>query len=331
MQGRIRKKISLGMMTVICAAVLSSCGTNTVKSDVRVMEINNQSVLKEEYQMIAKSHVAEVTMQYTTDEANQKDFWTTEFTDGKPVDKLISLTKKELTEKKVIAQLAKDAGIDTESDYLSIQSRMQTHNEENIYGLTNMEISDYYDYIYTDLKAGLIEYLKAENPVTEEELRRIYEENKADYTNEVCVDMLVAEMPSETDAALFEEISETMAEETDIEALTALYPETDFYTITLSSLDTQEGKTGVYTERWQKASVMEQDTICEPFYADNHILIMRCLKRSEDFTWPFEEVRGILESEVLTANAKAIIQAEIEKAEIIEDVDLEEITIEALQ
>ena len=79
MQGRIRKTISIGMMTVICAAVFTSCGTNAVKDRATVIKIDGQIVQKEEYQMLAQSHVAEVKMQYTTDEANRKDFWTTEF------------------------------------------------------------------------------------------------------------------------------------------------------------------------------------------------------------------------------------------------------------
>lgn len=331
MPDRISKRISIGMMTVICAAVLSSCGTKTIESDATVMEIDQQTVQKEEYQMIAQSYIAEVTRQYTTEEANQKDFWTTEFAEGKPVEKLIALTKEELIEKKVVAKLAEDAGIDSVSDYQSLKDKMDSHNEESAYGLTNMDISDYYEYAYTELESELIEYLKKENPRTEEELRQIYEENKEDYTSEVSVEMLVAEMPGESDESFWEEIRKALSEETDTEVLSALYPDTDFYTISLSSLDPQEGKTGVYTKRWEIAASMEQDAVSEPFYAENHILMMRCLERSENALQPFEEVKGVLESQVLTSDAKAIIQEEISRAEVTETVDLEQVTLEAVQ
>ena len=44
MQGRIRKMISIGMMTVICAAVFTSCGTSAVKDRATVIKIDGQIV-----------------------------------------------------------------------------------------------------------------------------------------------------------------------------------------------------------------------------------------------------------------------------------------------
>ena len=140
MQGRIRRTISIGMMTVICAAVFISCGTSAVKDRATVMEIDGQIVQKEEYQMLAQSHVAEVKMQYTTDEANRKDFWTTEFEDGRPVDQLITLTTDELVEKKAIAKLAKDAKIDNDTDYAAMEESLGNRNENAVYGVTEMEL-----------------------------------------------------------------------------------------------------------------------------------------------------------------------------------------------
>ena len=172
MQGRIRRTISIGMMTVICAAVFISCGTSAVKDRATVMEIDGQIVQKEEYQMLAQSHVAEVKMQYTTDEANRKDFWTTEFEDGRPVDQLITLTTDELVEKKAIAKLAKDAKIDNATDYAAMEESLGNRNENAVYGVTEMELSDYYEYIYTQTESELLEYLKKKNPVTEEEVRK---------------------------------------------------------------------------------------------------------------------------------------------------------------
>ena len=101
-------------------------------------------------------------MQYTTDEANRKDFWTTEFEDGRPVDQLITLTTDELVEKKAIAKLAKDAKIDNDTDYAAMEESLGNRNENAVYGVTEMELSDYYEYIYTQTESELLEYLKKE-------------------------------------------------------------------------------------------------------------------------------------------------------------------------
>ena len=109
------------------------------------MEIDGQIVQKRRMPDVkhGESHVAEVKMQYTTDEANRKDFWTTEFEDGRPVDQLITLTTDELVEKKAIAKLAKDAKIDDDTDYAAMEESLGNRNENAVYGVTEMELSDY--------------------------------------------------------------------------------------------------------------------------------------------------------------------------------------------
>ncbi|MBO5303228.1 MAG: peptidyl-prolyl cis-trans isomerase [Lachnospiraceae bacterium] len=329
----MKKSFSLGMIAVVCVAVLSACGTKTVENDAPVMKIGDEMVVKAEYQMIVDRYRSNVTRQYTTEEINQENFWTTEHKESvRPVDEVMELALKDITQKKVIAQLAKNAGTVTDTDYLSILEQMGVHNEESIYGLSNFEIDDYYAYVYTGIEAEYIESYKKEHPVSEEELKAVYEENIAEYTSEVCVDMLVVEVPVDEDAALLKEISKDMAEETDIHVLTKNYPQGVFYNIRLSSLNMQEGKSGIYMNRYLVASEMQKDEICEPFFVADKVLVMRCLERMENAVQPFEEVKGVLESDVLTSNAKAYIRQETENAEVImEDVDLEKIALEILE
>ena len=332
MWNRSKKWLIPGILTVICAAAIA-CGTNTVNGDAPVMEINGETVVKEEYQMILKDYVAQVKMQYTTDEANQKDFWNAEFSDGSPIEKIMDLAEEELTEKKVVVHFAKEAGIDAPLDYNSMQEQMQRHNNESIYGLTSFELEGYYDYVYMGIESDVIEYLKKENELTEEELRRIYEEKKADYTSDVSVDMLVVEMMGETDTLILQEMAGRMAQETDLQILGKSYPDAYFYNITLSTLDTQESKSGVYMYRWQVASEMQEGEVCEPFFVGNSVMIMRCLNREENVVHPFEEVKGVLESEVVTAKAKEVIRQKVQEAKVvvIENINLEQIALEALE
>lgn len=127
MRNRNRWKI-LCMTTVFCAAAIIGCGTKTVRDSDVVMEIAGQSVVKEEYQMILAVHQTEIERQYDTDSVNRKDFWTTEQEGGTPLQQLMQLAETDLTEKKVIAKLAKDYGIAAKTDYLSIAAEMEEEN-----------------------------------------------------------------------------------------------------------------------------------------------------------------------------------------------------------
>ena len=104
------------MMAVLSAAAITSCGTQTVKDSDLVMEIEGQPVVKAEYQMILENYVAQVKGQYTTDQANQKDFWTMKQGDGTPLEQIMELAQQELVHKKVVAQLAENVGIEKKSD-----------------------------------------------------------------------------------------------------------------------------------------------------------------------------------------------------------------------
>lgn len=328
-----RKKFFFhGILTVICAAAFSACGTITVKEGATVMEINGRPVIKEEYQMILRDYEAQVKMQYTTEEVNKKDFWNTQFSDGRPVEKIIKLANEDLIEKKILLQLAEDAGIDAPLDYNAILEQMGQHNNESVYGLQEFEINSYYDYVFAGIENDVMNHLKKNYALTDQELQEVYEERKEEYTSDVSVDMLVVEVPKDTDETQVHEIAEAMRTETDVRILRENYPDAYFYNITLSTLDTQEGRTGIYVQRWQIASSMQEGEMCEPFFAGDSTLIMRCLSRKENVIEPLEEVRGELESQIRTQLAKEDIAREAESAKINYEEDvLEQVALEALE
>lgn len=342
MRNRYARKI-LCITTVICAAAMIGCGTKTVKDSDVVMEIAGQPVVKAEYQMILSAQENVIKSKYDTDTANSEDFWTTGQDGESPLGQVMKLVESELKEKKAIAQLAGEFGIDTETDYLSIVSQMEQENDrrekadesgEVVYGLNSFGIDTYYDYIYTQVEYELTEKLKQKQDISEEELEKIYQENKEQYTSEISVKMLAAEMNSSLGMDMAVQVAEDLKENTDIQALSQTYTEVSFYEIELSSLNMQEGKSGAYMQRFLTASQMQQGEVCEPFAIGENLMTMRCLARSEHEVQPFEDVKGMLKDNVLSSLAREDLERRQNEAEVelkVTGEQLEKIALEVLK
>lgn len=332
------RKGFLGIMAMVCAAAMISCGTPSIEDSDTVMEIAGQPVVKAEYQMVLKHYAPEVKRQYSTEEANAENFW--EMEEGRPLEQVMELAEEDLTRKKVVAQLAGEAGIEEKADYLSIMEGMGAENTERegkvssgevVYGLTSFAPEDYYSYVYTSLESQLLEKLKSSHPISDEELEEIYQENQGQYTSEVRVHMLVGEMQPEADGAggrqaeqsqseagmeTAQQVKDSMEGGAEIDVLTEQYPQVNFYEIEMSSFQTEEGKSGVYAQRWLTASSMEENQVCEPFFIGGNLMVMRCLSREENVAEPLDEIKGLLKSEVQTRMAQEDIEKGVREAEI---------------
>ncbi len=341
------RKGFLGIMAMVCAAAMISCGTPSIEDSDTVMEIAGQPVVKAEYQMVLKHYAPEVKRQYSTEEANAENFW--EMEEGRPLEQVMELAEEDLTRKKVVAQLAGEAGIEEKADYLSIMEGMGAENTERegkvssgevVYGLTSFAPEDYYSYVYTSLESQLLEKLKSSHPISDEELEEIYQENQGQYTSEVRVHMLVGEMQPEADGRQAEQsqpeadgrqaeqgqpeagmettqqVKDSMEGGAEIDVLTEQYPQVHFYELEMSSFQTEEGKSGVYAQRWLTASSMEENQVCEPFFIGGNLLVMRCLSREENVAEPLDEIKGLLKSEVQTRMAQEDIEKGVREAEI---------------
>lgn len=342
MRNRYARNI-LCVMAVLCAAAMTGCGTKTVKDSDVVMEIAGQPIVKAEYQMILASKENEVKRQYDTDTVNHSDFWRSEQDGAQPLDQIMQLAKDDLVNKKVTAQLAEDYGIQTKIDYLSIAAQMEQENEQRnrkeasggaVYGLSSYDIGKYYDYIYTQAEYEVIEKLKQEQEISGEELEEIYRENVNQYTSDVSVKMLVAEMNAEVGMEKALQAAEAMKTETDADGLAEKCPDINFYEIEMSSLNMEEGRSGAYMQRWLIASAMQQDEICEPFAIGDNLMVMRCLTRSEAAAQPFEEVKGVLESDVRSGLAQEKFELRCQEAEVglkVTEEQLEKIALEVLE
>ena len=341
------RKGFLGIMAMVCAAAMISCGTPSIEDSDTVMEIAGQPVVKAEYQMVLKHYAPEVKRQYSTEEANAENFW--EMEEGRPLEQVMELAEEDLARKKVVARLAGEAGIGEKADYLSIMEGMGAENTERegkvssgevVYGLTSFAPEDYYSYVYTSLESQLLEKLKSSHPISDEELEEIYQENQGQYTSEVRVHMLVGEMQPEAKGRQAEQsqpeaegrqaeqsqpeagmetaqqVKASMEGGAEIDVLTEQYPQVHFYELEMSSFHTEEGKSGVYAQRWLTASTMEENQVCEPFFIGGNLMVMRCLSREENVAEPLDEIKGLLKSEVQTRMAQEDIEKGIREAEI---------------
>lgn len=330
---KIIRQIAVCMVIVYSAAVFTGCGTVNVKMEDAVMEAAGQTVVRAEYEMILSGYVSEVKRQYSTDEVNSDKFWTTEIDGNLPLEQIMQLAEEEILHKKTVAYLAKEAKVAQETDYVSIMAQLEskTSAEGITYGLTSYEPKDYYTYIYTGIESDLIESFKQEKEISEDELREIYADNIEKYTNEVSVQMLIAEMHADIGMDLAVQAAESMKETTDITILHEKYPKVNFYELGMSTQNTEEGKSGGYRMRWLAAQNMQEGDICEPFVIGKNIMTMRCLAREENAPTDFEDVKGIIESEVQTKWAKEKIEKAKKEAEIkYEKEVLEKIALEAL-
>lgn len=337
------RKITILVISAILCAAASGCGAENIKDDDTVIEISGRSVVKAEYQMLLEKYDAGIKGRYTTEEANREDFWTEELEGGRPLDQIMELAEEELIHKKVVAKLASDAGIQVQTDYAAIAEQAEARQEKNDaetpggnteYGLAGYSCADLYSYVYTDAESRLVESLKQTYEVTEDELEQIYRENIEQYTSEVSVQMLVAETQDEVEARQAKRAAEDMTGEITAEELAEKYPDIRFYELTMSSLNMEEGKTGVYMQRWLIASGMQEGQVCEPFPVEERWLVMRCLKREEQTAEPFGNVKGTLENEVRAEYARKEIEKNIEKAEVevkVREKVLEQIALEVLQ
>lgn len=327
------RQIFLGIAFVYSAAVFTGCGTVNIQPEDVVMEIAGEQAVCAEYEMILKGYVSEVKRQYSTDEVNRKAFWTTEINGTLPLEQIMQLAQEDLIYKKTVAALAKKAGIEQVSDFTSIMKQMekQTSKEGMKYGLQVYEAKDYYTYIYTSLESNLMEVLKQERKVSEEELRENYDEHIQQYTSAVNVRMLIAEMHADAGMELAAQTAVRMKEETDMELLHAEYPDVNFYELEMSSLNTEEGKSGGYRLRWLTAAEMQEGETCEPFAIGKNIMVMRCLERKENVAADFEDVQGVIKSNIQTKWAKEEIAGAVQAAEVIYDQDiLKKIALEVL-
>lgn len=317
--------MAAGIFTILAAILLfSGCGRKENKEDDVVFYLNEEPVRKAEYEMLAKKNSNQILRNYSTEEVNQKDFWTTERNGEIPYKLLDEIVTEQLTEAYTLKQIAVEEGIIEDYTYEELMENKRQENEERadkaedsevLYGLTEFEDSSYYEYWYSNLEMQIKnQWIRDNAHVKEEQWKKYYDANQQEYRYDVGVKVLYAEIGFSTEEEntaaweLAEKLYRDMEKGMNITELTEKYPEVFLEELDLNSKDTQEGKSGAYTQRWETASALQTGEISVPYEQNGAVCMIQCLARTEQGLIPFEKVKDSIERYLQTQGAEEYIE-----------------------
>lgn len=323
--------IILAAVAVVAAfAVCNSIRNKSANAENAVLVINGEAVSEEEYKLIAEKLCNEVYRMYSTEEVNQKEFWTTEIRGTAPWEYLDKLVKEELIHNYIIKEYAVEYGITEQYTYtelLQYRDRKsdydaETPDKDRVYGLQDYDDLSYYQNWYSNLETQVVNALiDRMDEVTEEDCRLYYKEHSEEYTYETGVSIIYAEIPEKTSNPRY---SEAMAEylkkslETDaaISQLAEQYPEVCFEELELNSFYTGEEKNGNYSLRWQAASQMDKGEVYGPYEDNGKQCLIKCVGRTDNGLLEFDEVKGRIQRLLQVQNAGEILAKTEKEAKI---------------
>lgn len=194
-----RNKIALitvfGLIMMIIATIFFLNLKNKENNDY-IMFIDDMKVSKEEISMVVDDvRLKNKNNIINTYNASPEDFdWNKIYGGKKGIQYLLDDLIAQTTRIKVIQQLGVEAKIIEEFDYQTFLKMLKNENNERekkisngdiVYGLEKYNQKQYYDYLNNNLLLNLKTYL-IENKkivVTDEEITKVYEENKNYFNN----------------------------------------------------------------------------------------------------------------------------------------------------
>lgn len=300
--------------------------------DETVLYLDGDAVTEDEYALMAAEYRNQVTMQYTTDEVNADDFWQTEIDGETPLSQLEEIILDHLKYNYAVKHLAVEADVTEDYTYAQLQENREGENQERsgqleddetVYGLTSYDDSSYYSYWYSNLETQWKNSWIPENAgVTEADCRDYYDGHADEYTYDTGVTVIYAELPYDSESEQGEmqntALSLSRALETldDIAEIEEAFPEIKFEELKLNDYDTQEGMSGAYALRWEKASQMEEGQVTAPYEDNGAVCVMKCIERTENGKLEFDEVKSRIERMLQVEAADQCISETAEKMEV---------------
>lgn len=330
---------AVGMFFILTAVlVLAGCTTReetagkNADTEEAVLYVGDEPISEAEYKMLAEEYSNQISMQYTTEQVNRADFWQTEIDGTAPWELLDELVQEELRNNYALKNLAVEYSVTEDYTYQELletreqenTSRTQTISSEEgtVYGLTEFDEQSYYKYWYSNLETQVTNAL-IENgtSVTEDECRAYYDANQEKYSYETGVTIFYAEFPyteeSRTESEARAQRMKKAMEYTDsLSELRDAFPDVSLEELSLNSLDTQEGMSGVYSKRWEMASQLSKGDTCGPYEDNGVICLMKCVDRTENGSVEYDEVKSRIERYLQVRDAQKIISGAEEKLAI---------------
>ncbi len=296
-----------------------------------VLYLNGAAVTVDEYELLARENRNQVSMQYSSEEANQDDFWVTDFGGTYPWEQLSGLVLEELKQKYAIKELAVERGLTEDYTFQDLAKAMNERNKKAAaggdgktqYGLAAYDMDAYYQYWYSNLETTLVTTLLREEEVSEAECEAYYEAHIEEYTYETGVKLLYAEFffdPREREAVFQKgrDLARLFKETGDIQEIQEAFPDADLQELTLTSLDRQEGLSGVYANRWELASRLGKGEVYGPYEDNGSVCVMKATDRTENGRIPFSETEADIQALLERAAAQETIGDRAESMEVSE-------------
>lgn len=335
------KLTALGVLGTLIAvmAFAGGCGTErektgkteeNISTDIEkknsagdeVVFIDSDPISTEEYMLMIEKHKNDILMKYSTDQVNQPGFWE-KVTDGiTPAEQLEAVIQDELQDNYAVKHLAMEYHLTDDYTFEDLKKHMNMENtsQENSesvephYGLATYNLDSYYNYWYSNLETQLMNQLTSDEKVisvSDAKCRTYYEEQQSDFTYDTGVDIIYVEASENDDPnaeQTVQDIVQDLQSTNDVKKLAETYPQINIQELELNSLNTQEGMNGVYLNRWELASTMEQGQIYGPYEDQGAYCAIKCLKRTESGVVEYDMVKDQIRRYLQTQEVQKLIQ-----------------------
>lgn len=324
--------------TMLVLAVAGGCGRRknistgeTAKEEKAVLYLDDEPVSAEEYAMLTQEYCNQIYMQYTTDQVNSEDFWETEIDGTTPCEMLEDIIEDELRGNYARKDLAVELGITQDFTYAELMESMDTENDtrENLsengvsYGLSSYDEASYYKYWYSNLETQVVSALiQDEIDISQKDCETYYNENQEEFTYDVGVDLWYAEIPYGEDIQQKEAqekaayLCKAMENAESVDELETVFDDVDIEQLNLNSLDTQEGMSGIYSQRWALASQMDEGEVYGPYEENGAWCVIKCIQRTENGSLDLDTVQPRIERYLQTQEAQKLIEEKADELKI---------------
>lgn len=312
-----KRVLTLCVTMAVLIGAAAGCSSGGSASDEKqnpdetVLYLDGDAVTEDEYTLLASDYRNQVTMQYSTDQVNTDDFWQTEIDGETPVRQLEKLILDQLKYNYAVKHLALEADVIEDYTYDELQKKQENENnererqiedDETVYGLTSYDASAYYSYWYSNLETQWKNsWIPGNAHVTESDCRDYYEDHADGYTYNTGVTVIYAELPYASESEYGEmqntalSLSRALETTDNIEEIEEVFPDIEFEKLELNDFNTQEGMSGVYALRWDKASQLEEGQVTAPYEDNSAVCVMKCISRTENGKLEFDEVKSQIE------------------------------------
>lgn len=182
--------IAIAIPVVLSATVSRNSGKNVI------LYVNGEPVVRDEYMLFISGNRSAVTTYFKThyNAEDQENYWATSFGGQKPIDLLKQRATSDCVKAKVELELAKSNGLIRDTSYrymekeyevknLAIRQALNTKN--TVYGLTQYNMSQYYQTTIENLINQLKEKLSTSTlTVTDQDVVDYYSANLVRFTND---------------------------------------------------------------------------------------------------------------------------------------------------